>query len=188
MENSLLDRSSALPVTKEILDEPLEIKHSEIKQVKSKKIFFSSLLIILFITIAFFLGYFFNRQTLVTIENSVVNQDKKTEKTEALAIASISPIDQKITTEFLFIKDPNKDMSNDLQAWLLTLDGSQKKIDLPDFSVAYKHPNSSQVFFIETKGEGAVSVKNSLNGEIKKFELIQIIGTFLIITGLYFIM
>ena len=168
MENNLPDRTPVLPVTENFLEKPLEIK-----QVRSKKPVFLSLLIVVLIITAFFLGYFFNKQTLVTLENTIVDQDKIAENEEDSAIATTFPANQKVVTEFLFITDPNKDVSYDLQAWLLSLDGSQKKLDLPDFSVAYKHPSSQHVFFVETKSEGVVSVKNILSGEIKQFELIK---------------
>jgi len=179
MENSLPDRTPVLSVTEKNLEEPLATEHSEKKQIKSKKTVFSSLLVILLIIVAFFLGYFFNRQTLVTLENTIADQDKIVENPEASATTFISPTDQKIATEFLFITDPNKDVSHDFQAWLLPLDGNKKRLDLPDFSTVFKYPNSSKVFFlqnaatIETGFDAFISVKDLANNETQKYELIK---------------
>lgn len=179
MENNLPDRTPVLPVTESFSQKPLETEHLEIKQVKSKKPVFLYLLIAVLIIAAFFLGYFFNRQTLVTLENTVADQDKLAENPEASATTSISPTNQKAATEFLFIKDPNKDVSYDLQAWTLSLDGNQKKLDLPEFSTVFKYPNSSKIFFLqntaslETGFDAFISVKDLLSNETQKYELIK---------------
>lgn len=179
MENNLSDRTPVLPVTEKNLEKPLKTEYLEIKQTKLKKSFFSSLLVVLLIVAAFFLGYFFNKQTLVTLENTNANQDQITENQEASATTSISPANQKVVTEFLFTTDPNKDVSHDFQAWLLSLDGEQKKLDLPDFSIAFKYPNSSKVFFLQnapfpgTDFDGFISVKDLLSNETQKYELIK---------------
>lgn len=173
MENNLPDRTPALPVTENFLEKPLEAEHSEIKQVKSKKPVFFSLLIVVLIIIAFLLGYFFDRQAPVVQENKAEMQDKETNNQEASSTTSISSTKKSAKTEFLLIKDPNPDASYDYQAWLMSLDGKEEQFALPDFSVAYKYPSSQQVFFVETKSEGLISVKDILSGEIKKFELIK---------------
>lgn len=183
MENNLPDRTPALPIVEEmpVIERPPVAEQTPIveQQIKPKKPAFSPFLTVLLIILAFFLGYYFNRRAPVASENTATDKDKITENPEVLVTASISPANQKVATEFLFTVDPNKDVYYDLQAWLLTLDGEKKKIDLPDFSTVFKYPNSSKVFFTknpapsQTDISGTVYIKDILNGETKEYELIK---------------
>jgi hypothetical protein len=132
----------------------------------------------LLIIAAFLLGYFFNsnRQAPSISQDQIVDEDVVENLTTSPSPMISKPV-EKVATEFLYTIDPNKDVAYDLEAWLLTLSGEKRKIDLPDFSVAYKYPDSSKVFFtptvapLQTDVRGMVYVKDLLTNEIKQYEL-----------------
>ncbi len=138
------------------------------------------LLTVVLIFAAFALGYFF-RQINSAIPKEETNKlqvmNVIEEDNQEFPSASVSTNQRETPVEFLFLKDPNPDVANDLQAWLLSLSAGIRQISLPDFSVAYKYPNSQNVFFTKTttngQTDGSIFVKNLMTNEIKQYELIK---------------
>jgi hypothetical protein len=185
MENNSPDREPVSFIDKNVLEgKPIVEPRAELitennQEVKPKKSILFPILTVFLIIGTFFLGYFFNQTVPETSENKEVEQNKIAEQNNQSPTASVSTTKQEIKTEFLFTKDPNQDVSYDLQAWILPLDGEAQQIFLPDFSVAFKYPNNSKIFFLENKApssndfDGFISVKDLTNNETKKYELIK---------------
>lgn len=172
----IMENISQQPMT---VEQTQETQIPTTEQIKPKKPVIFPFLTALLIILAFFLGYFFNKQAPVVSENITSDRAELAENPETSTATLIAPVTQKIETEFLFTVDPNKDVSHDLQAWLLTLNGDKKQIELPDFYSVFKYPNSSKVFFTKNPApsqadvSGTIYIKDILNGETKEYELIK---------------
>lgn len=176
MENNLPDHDPLLPTTEteNVLGNQPTPSISSI-QLTPKKFALSPILIALVVIGAFSFGYFLSQPNSVTQDNKIDNsQSDSTKDQQVSPITSVSKTVEKTKPEFLIIK---QNASHDDQPWTVSLDGTESQLFLPDFFIAYKHPNSQNIFFTKTnsdrKVDGSVFVKNISSNETKQYELIK---------------
>lgn len=175
MENNLPEQSPVVPAIENALEgKPIENADSIPNQIPKapKKFPLFPVLTVLLIVGAFALGYSLNKSSLpITNEESIKNE---TSPTASVTVA----IKKEIKPQLFFVKDPNQDVSDDLQGWLISPnDKKLEKVDLPAFLSAYKYPTSQKIFFTkfakDGNTDGMLFIKDLTSGEINQFELIK---------------